>query len=42
MYNLINCFRHHWIDPVIQGITNGVKDIDRFTIKLDKLQVIVS
>jgi hypothetical protein len=31
--------RHHWIDPVIQGITNGVKDIDRFTIKLDKLQV---
>eukprot|EP00088_Acartia_fossae_P047691 TRINITY_DN5177_c1_g1_i2.p1 TRINITY_DN5177_c1_g1~~TRINITY_DN5177_c1_g1_i2.p1 ORF type:complete len:320 (+),score=93.02 TRINITY_DN5177_c1_g1_i2:111-1070(+) len=31
--------RHHWIDPVIQGITNGAKDIDRFTVKLDKLQV---
>lgn len=31
--------RHHWIDPVIQGITNGLKDIDRFTIKIDKLQV---
>lgn len=31
--------RHHWIDPVIQGVTNGFKDIDRFTIKLDKLKV---
>ncbi|XP_023345811.1 U6 snRNA phosphodiesterase [Eurytemora carolleeae] len=31
--------RHHWIDPVIQGISQGFKDVDRFTIKLDKLAV---
>jgi len=31
--------RHHWIDPIIQGVTNGAKDVDRFTVKLDKLQV---
>jgi len=31
--------RHHWIDPVIQGVTNSFKEIDRFTLKLDKLQV---
>jgi len=31
--------RHHWIDPVIQGVTTTFRDIDRFTIKLDRLQV---
>lgn len=31
--------KYHWIDPVIQGVTNGLKDIDRFLIKMDKLQV---
>jgi len=31
--------RHHWIDPVIQGVSQAFKEIDRFTVKLDKLQV---
>jgi len=31
--------RHHWIDPVIQGITTAFREVDRFTMKLDKLQV---
>ena len=39
--NILDCvsLRHHWIDPVIQGISQGFKDIDRFTLKLDKLAV---
>ena len=35
----VGLLRHHWIDPVIQGISQGFKDVDRFTIKLDKLAV---
>lgn len=31
--------RHHWIDPVIEGVSQAFKEIDRFTVKLDKLQV---
>lgn len=31
--------RHHWIDPVVQGVSHGFKQVDRFTVKLDKLQV---
>jgi len=31
--------RHHWIDPIVQGLTAGYQYIDRFTMKLDKLAV---
>jgi len=31
--------RHHWIDPLVSSVSQHLRDIERFTLKLDRLRV---
>jgi Uncharacterised conserved protein len=40
---ILVCFvvvlRHHWIDPFVTSLSQQLREIERFTLKLDRLRV---